>query len=346
MVATGALNVSNVVGEAEWDAFVAGQPGASGYHLWRWRHVFERGMRHETHYLVARRDRRIAGILPLVVIRSVLFGRFMVSLPFVNYGGVLAREPEAARNLVDAAVRLAQARRLAYVELRHRDRQFPALQVRQHKVGMWMRLAEDASEMWNRFDRKVRNQIRKAEKSNLQTISGGVALLDDFYSVFARNMRDLGTPVYSRDFFAEMLRQFADRARVWLVRHESRTVAGALTFAHGDTIEVPSASCLQSYRALCPNHLLYWAVIQEAIAGGFRCLDFGRSTPNEGTFHFKQQWGAEPQPLFWEYHLVSGRALPDRSPGNPRFKPAIALWKRLPVPVATLLGPHVVRGIP
>ena len=342
-------NVSTEVGEAEWDAFVWAQPHATGYHLWAWRRVFERAFGHEAVYLAARRGGVIVGVLPLVAFRSWLFGRFMVSLPFVNYGGVLAsteRASEITDALVASARRAAAERGCRHLELRHTSRQLPELPLKQHKVAMTLELASDPTRAWEQLDRKVRNQVRKAQKSDLHSVVGGRELLDEFYQIFAVNMRDLGTPVYGRAFFERVLEGFPSAARIHVVRKDAVAVAAGITVGFKGTIEVPWASSLKAYRALCPNNLLYWSIIEHAVTEGYRTLDFGRSTPNEGTYEFKRQWGAVPSPLFWEYALVSADAVPDQSPANPKFKSAIELWKRLPVPVATAIGPHIVRSIP
>lgn len=340
------LDITSDVAEAEWDQYVASHLHASGYHVWRWRRVFERAFGHETIYLAARAHGRIVGILPLVIFRSRLFGRFAVSLPFVNYGGVCAHDADVAERLVERAASMAVEQGLAHVELRHQTRQLPALPVRQHKVGMYLALDRDASRAWDRLDRKVRNQVRKAEKSGLTARWGGRELLDRFYAVFAQNMRDLGTPVYSPRFFAEVIDTFPDSSRVCLVDHGDTTVAGAITLSHRHALEVPWASSLREFRNQCPNNLLYWRIIEHAIETRQTTLDFGRSTPNEGTYHFKEQWGAEPRPLHWEYALSGDAGLPDLSPANPRYRAAIALWTRLPLTVTNWLGPHLVRSIP
>ncbi len=339
------LEVSSRWTEEEWDEFVNQSPDASGYHDHRWRRVFENAFGHETDYLVARAEEQIVGVLPLVIMRSWLFGRFMVSLPFVNYGGALGDAP-AVRALVETAVERCRARGLAYLELRHVTRRFPEYPVRQHKVAMLLALEPNETSMWKRLDHKVRNQVRKAEKSGLRAEAGGAELVADFYDVFAENMRDLGTPVYSRRFFEQMLAQFPGSVETVLVRLGDKAVAGAISYSHHERFEVPWACSLRSHRAMCPNMLLYWTLMTRAIAAGRTTLDFGRSTPEEGTFHFKRQWGAVPQSLSWEYPFLTGRQLPDQSPKNPKFRTGIELWRRLPVPVATLLGPSIVRGIP
>lgn len=336
---------ASVSDRTDWDEFVESHPDATGYHAWAWREVFERSFGHRSEYLVARRDgdRRIQGVLPLTEIRSRVFGRSLTSLPFVNYGGVLACSELAAQTLVTAATEIARAHGCGYVELRHLRRQFPELPHRQHKVSMHLPLNAG---MWERLDRKVRNQIRKAEKSGLTVDRGGAELVPEFYRVFARNMRDLGTPVYAQRFFDEVVAAFPDRTRVVVVRLQGAAVAGAVTYQTGTRVEVPWASSIRDYNPLCPNHLLYWHAIETAIADGCAVLDFGRSTPNEGTYHFKAQWGATPVPLYWEYVLLTDGELPDHSPKNPKFQIAIEAWKRCPLWLTNAVGPRIVRYIP
>jgi FemAB-related protein (PEP-CTERM system-associated) len=344
--AQGRATPVSIAGEndaADWDRFVTAHPGAAGYHEWAWRGVFARAFGHESIYLVARDGARIVGVLPLVFIYSLIFGRSMTSLPFPNYGGVIADSLETAQALSSAAASLARERRCSHVELRHVQRQFPQLPCKQHKVTMKLRLEPG---IWDRLDRKVRNQIRKAQKSALTTEVGGVELLDEFYAVFARNMRDLGTPVYDRRLFEEVLRAFPERARIHVVRLNGVAVASGIAYRTRATVEVPWASSIREHNHLCPNHLLYWSVIDRAIVEGMRELDFGRSTPNEGTYKFKEQWGAEPVALHWEYQLLKGGALPNASPTNPKFELAIRLWKKLPLSIATRVGPSIVRAIP
>jgi FemAB-related protein (PEP-CTERM system-associated) len=326
-----------------WDDFASRCRQATGYHEWAWRRVFQRAFDHEPIYLIARHHGRVEGILPLVLINSLIFGRTLTSLPFLNYGGVAASNDTVAQDLLARASEVARLRRCVHLELRHVDRRFAQLPHRQHKVTMLLDLEVG---MWDRLDRKLRNQIRKSQKSGLTTEQGGTALVSDFYSVFARNMRDLGTPVYARRLFVEVLDAFPARARLHVVRLHAVPIAAALTYRTATTVEVPWASSVRDYNTFCPNHLLYWSVIEAALENGCKVLDFGRSTPEEGTFKFKQQWGARPRPLHWEYVLPPGMALPNASPSNPKFHLAIRLWKKLPLAVATRVGPQIVRSIP
>ena len=330
---------------ASWDAYVRAAPGATGCHLWAWGAVMREAFGHTWLPLAAVRGGVVCGVLPLVRMESRLFGRLLVSMPFLNGGGVVADDPSAEAALIDAAGGLRAEMGARSLELRHESRRCPALAGRSHKVAMRLPLPADEQTLWDALDRKVRNQVRKAERSGLVPHVGGAEMLPDFYAVFARHMRDLGTPVYGQAFFEAVLAAFPDRTRVLTVTHEARPVAAAITWHWRDTVEVPWASALREASAMAPNMLLYWSMLRHAVATGAEIFDFGRSTPEAGTFHFKRQWGAVATPLWWEY-APADAAPPDHGPGNPTFSLAIAAWKRLPLAVATRLGPHIVKGIP
>jgi FemAB-related protein (PEP-CTERM system-associated) len=332
--------------QAEWDAFVNAHADATGYHLWRWRRVFARAFGHRTEYLLARAGGVVQGVLPLVVAPGLCSRPTLVSLPFVNYGGVLAATPDAQAALLAAAVQRTASVRGKAIELRHRRGQFETLHQVQSRVGMTLPLAPAWGDAWRQLDRKVRNQVRKAQQAGLTVASGGRQHLDEFYSVFATNMRDLGSPVFPRRFFAEMLDAFPERTGIVVVRSGHRPIAAAITYGFRTTIEVPSASSLRQHRALCGNTLLYWSIIERAIADGYQALDFGRSAPDSGPYQFKRQWGAIPEPLCWEYWTEGEAPRPARNADGTAMQAAIAMWKRLPVGVATALGPRVARYFP
>ncbi len=330
-----------------WDVYVETHPAASNYHQYGWREVIEGSFGHRCLYLAARKsDNVIEGILPLVLMRSRLFGRFLISLPFFNYGGVLCHGREAGDALMARAVGLQKEFGAEYIELRHTEPWSAELPTKQHKVAMILDLAESSEALWQGFNPKLRNQIRKAEKSDLTATVGGRELLADFYRVFARNMRDLGTPVYSRKFFSRILAVFREKSHIIVVHLQKKPVAAGLVSRFHDTMEIPWASSIRAYNPLCPNNLLYWTALQLALASGCRRFDFGRSTPGEGTYNFKKQWGARPTLLHWQYLLPEGRAMPELNTKNPKFDLAIKLWRKLPLPVTRLLGPRIVKCIP
>ncbi|MBT1070839.1 FemAB family XrtA/PEP-CTERM system-associated protein [Pelotalea chapellei] len=329
-----------------WDSFVTSQKASSNYHLYGWREVIEKSFGHKTYYLAAMKgDNEICGILPLVHMKSRLFGNFMISLPFFNYGGMLSDNEDATGLLVAESRLLMAGQHADFAEFRHTECSMDA-ETKQHKVSMVLDLHETADNQWKALDSKVRNQVRKAEKSGLTTEIGGSELLDQFYEVFCRNMRDLGTPVYGRNFFQTILETFRDTTRIIIVKCDGITIAAGLMTWYRDVLEVPWASSISDYKNKCPNNLLYWEAIKFAIAQGAQRFDFGRSTPGEGTFCFKKQWGAKPVPLYWQYLLKDGQQLPELNPSNPKYRMAVKLWQQLPVPVTKILGPAIVKNIP
>lgn len=338
--------VSTAANGVEWDRFVASHPDATVDHLWGWQDVVRQALGHDSRYLIARRGETVVGVLPLVLVRSRIFGRSVVSMPFLNYGGILSGEPEVVTPLVEAARDVALTFGGSHVELRHTSRLCPSIPCRQHKLSMTLPVPSTTEALWTSLDRKVRNQVRKAQKANLHVESGGHELVDAFYTVFARNMRDLGTPVYPKELFTSTIRAFPQRAKVFVVWSGSQPVAGGVSIGFRDTVLNPWASSLREFRQLCPNMLLYWSMIEHAVVGGATTFDFGRSSPGGGTHQFKQQWGAIEHPLCWEYVLLSGAVPPDQGPSNAKFDLAIRMWQRLPLPVANLVGPLVARSLP
>lgn len=348
-------NVRNVICSIEpdcpdrksWDAYVQNHPAASNYHRYGWRDVIEKSFKHQCFYLAAKDSTgSFIGILPLAFMQSRLFGRFLISLPFFNYGGLICNRQEIGDALLMEAAKLRTELGAEYVELRHTVQWSGDMPTKQQKVGMILELAKDAEAQWHRFNAKLRNQIRKAEKSGLVAIIGGRELTNDFYKVFVRNMRDLGTPVYSRHFFESVFDDFPDDTRIISVNLGTKVIAAGLVNWFQDTIEIPWASSVRDFNSLCPNNLLYWTALQFAIERGLARFDFGRSTPGEGTYRFKEQWGAKPLQLHWQYVLPEGATLPELNTKNPKYEMAIRMWQKLPLPVTRILGPGIVKNIP
>jgi FemAB-related protein (PEP-CTERM system-associated) len=312
-----------------------------------WAGVLEDGLGHRVTVLEAVEGGRIRGFMLAAEVRSLLFGRFLVSLPYLNHGGPIGDDEAVVAALIDEAVALAQTTQSRYLELRNnRSIDHPAMTQRSSsKVNMVRPLPPTTGELWASLNTKVRNQVRKGQKSGLTHEWGGKELIDEFLGVFNRNMRDLGTPSYGRRFFAAILDHFPSMAEICVVRLGARTVASALILHGSSVAEVPSASSIKEYNIYCPNMYMYNEILNRSIDRCHALFDFGRSTPGSGTFHFKKQWGAEPEPAVWQYYLRAGSIAAVR-PDNPKYNRAIQIWRRLPVAVTRLVGPMIVRGIP
>lgn len=333
--------------EAAWDAFVGAQPTASVYHRAIYRRVIGEATGHEVQLLRATAAGRTVGVLPLVHLRSALFGNYFVGLPYFNHCGVLAVDDTARDALLEAATDRARWVNATHIELRHLGPvEGHPWQGRSTKVEMFLDLPASPGALWQQFRPKLRAQIRRPTKAGLYARIGDVTLLDDFYSVFSRNMRDLGTPVYAPGFFRAFLRHQPERTRICVVYRSGRPVGGGIVVGDRDVLEIPWASTIREANPDSPNMLLYWKLLEYAVEAGYRRFDFGRSTPGEGTFAFKRQWGAEPVPLHWYYWLRDAGPLPELNPKNPKYQLAIRAWQHLPLPVTRLLGPHLVKNLP
>lgn len=330
-----------------WDDFVNKNKKASIYHLAEWRNIIGKIFGHKTYYLYAVDDSDvICGILPLVRLKSRVFGDFLVSMPFYNYGGAVGNSIVVESALMKHACKLSSGLKASHIEFRDLVEHGSDWQVRKDKVVMELELPSSADELWKGFKPKLRAQIRKPTKEGAQVEHGGSELLNDFYRVFSENMRDLGTPVYSRSFFEEILLKFPNQAFITVVMYQGQPVAVAFLLGYRGRLEIPWASSLRKYNKLGVNMLLYWEVLQKAIDKGYKIFDFGRSSIDAGTYRFKKQWGAQPRQLYWHYCIKENGAMPNITPNNPKYKLAISLWKKLPLPVANFLGPWIVKYLP
>jgi serine/alanine adding enzyme len=329
-----------------WQEFVGLHEECSNYHQWGWKHVIENSFGWSTFYLVAEAGGRIRGILPLVWQKSQLFGSFVTSLPFVNSGGVVAESRDAKETLLAEAIAIAKSRGAKYLELRQRFNPGLDLPTKTHKVAMVLPVEPKSEAMWAALPHKVRTDIRKSKKAGLVAQFGGTELLDIFYEVFAKNMRDLGTPVYGRQFFVEIFKAFPQSSYICVVRYQGKAVAVSFLSEYRGAVEALWSSSLYEFSHLKPNMFLYWSILCFAGEKGFRTFDFGRSSIGSGTHRFKKQWGAEEVPLHWVYWVPDGAPLPELNNENPRYQVAIRIWQKLPVSLTKLIGPPIVKCLP
>lgn len=324
-----------------WDSFILRAPDGTLAHRWAWLGIVSETYGHKVIPLAAVRGGALVGVLPLVEMRSRLFGRHLVSMPFLDTGGLCtAGDRDADEALVSAAIELARVNSL-HLELRHAaDRSIP-LEPSRRKVTMVVDLSDGENALWKKVDGNRRTQVRKARRAGLTASVHGSEALADFYRILAANLRDLGSPVHRREFFWRLMEAFGDDARIVLVRYDGRAVGSALVLFQGDWAGMPWSASLRSLFRIAPSQLLYWHALCHAIARGCRVFDLGRSTPNSGTYGWKQEWSAEPVQLFWH-----------RLPGDPpdsdieRWQWGTEVWRRLPVPVASIIGAAVRGGLP
>ena len=328
-----------------WNHYVESHPGTSLYHRTEWKDLIQNVLGHECYYFYASNNGEIVGILPLVRLKSRLFGDYMVSMPYFNAGGAIANNLSIEQKLIQTANEHAQNIGTDHIEYRDNIAR-EGLPVRTEKVNMILSLPDTHDKLWHTFTSKLRSQIRRSQREKVRVDIGDAEYLNDFYTVFARNMRDLGTPVYGKSFFSEILQNFAGHSKIIVISIENQPVAAAFLLSYKNTLEIPWASTIKEVNHLSMNMLLYWEVLKFAIEKQHRYFDFGRSSKESGAFRFKQQWGAKPKQCYWHYWLRNNSGMPSLNPNNPKYKLLISIWKKLPVSVTKYIGPNIVKNLP
>ena len=361
------------------DEYVRRRPDASLFHMFGWRDVIHRTYGHATYYLMltardgeveapppraeGRRDsaESILGVLPVVHLKHALFGNCLVSLPFLDGGGILADCRKAEESLLSEVITLGRKTGASRIELRQEralascndisafcsesSRKPLQFAMKSDKVRMLLNLPDSSEMLMKSFKSKLRSQITKALKEGLTSRTGGMELLEDFYKVFLVNMRDLGSPVHSMKLMQHVLSEFSECSKIVAIYKAKEPVAAALVVGFEKVLRNPWASSLRKYASLGPNMLLYLRILEYACDNGYQVFDFGRSSAGEGTYKFKEQWGAAPAPLYWHYIFLDGKLPNLESSEKERFAKAIHYWQKLPLVVTRVIGPSIRKHI-
>ena len=331
---------------SDWNTYVSSNAAASIYHRAEWRELAKKCYGLESLYLVARDDDgTVVGILPLFRLKSLAFGDYLVSMPYFMRGGALANHQTIEQKLMQSANDYAAKKRIDHIEYRD-DVSRKGLPVRTDKIHMVLQLPESHDKLWKSFTPKLRSQIKRPQRENPQVYFGRKEFLDDFYVVYARNMRDLGSPAHSKKFIRSILHYFPDNSWIIVIRLNNKPVGAGLLLQHGKTVDIPLASTIRDFNSLGINMLMYWEILKFSIGQGCTHFDFGRSSADSGTYRFKRQWGARPKQLYLHYWLNEGRKVPSLNPSNPKYATVISIWKCLPVRLTRWIGPQIVKNLP
>lgn len=328
---------------ARWDAFVQDCPQATFFHRSGWKEVIERAFGHRTHFLLAESNGVVEGVLPLAEVKSLLFGHSLSSLPFCVYGGVAASTDRAMLALDTAAVSLAQRLGVDYLEYRTIQARRSDWPVKDLYYTFRKPLDPDPEKNLGAIPRKQRAMVRKGMKAGLQ------ADVDTdtrrFFAAYSDSVHRLGTPVFSQRYFEILREVFARDSEIVTVTRDGDLVASVLSFFFRDEVLPYYGGGTRLARDLAGNDFMYWEVMRRACERGVRVFDYGRSKKGTGAFDFKKNWGFEPLPLQYQYKLVKATSVPDHNPLNPKYRMFIAAWQKLPLPVANLIGPYVVKNL-
>jgi len=326
---------------AQWDAYVATQPSATFFHLAGWKTVIEQAFGHRTFFLFAQQAGQIVGILPLARVKSLLFGHSLSSLPFCVYGGVVAEAEDVREALEAEACRLADELQVDHLEMRNRHPVHDEWPKKALYVTFRKEIADSIEQNLSNIPRKQRAVVRKGIKAGLE--SRVDAEVNDFYALYAESVRNLGTPVFSKKYFQVLKTVFGDACEVMTVTHQGKAVSSVMNFYFRDQVLPYYGGGGVDARALKANDFMYWEVMRRACEKGLKWFDYGRSKEGTGSYAFKKNWGFVPEPLHYEFYLVKAKTVPDLNPLNPKYQIFIKTWKKLPLPVANMIGPHLVK---
>lgn len=330
--------------ERRWDAFVDACSDATFFHRAAWRDIFENVLHHRCHYLIAERDIGIAGVLPLVEVRSFLFGHALVSLPFCVYGGPVTLDGAAEEALIDTAVELARSLGVGHLELRDRSAKRANWPRQDIYVTFRKALLPEAEANLLAIPRKQRAMVRKGIANGLR--SEVHAEPECFFELYADNVHRHGTPPHSKRYFARIMQVFDRAAEVLIVKDSTGTpVSGVLSFYFRDEVLPYYAGDTLRARELAANDFKYWELMRRACERGVRIYDYGRSKRGTGSYAFKRNWGFEPSALAYEYQLIGRSDVPQNNPLNPKYRAFIATWRRLPRSAVNMLGPRIIRHL-
>jgi FemAB-related protein (PEP-CTERM system-associated) len=332
------------VDPARWDAFVTGQEHATHFQLYGWNEVISRAFGHRAHYVAGVKGGEIVGIIPLIEIKSRLFGHSLISTAFCVGGGPLAANPEALNALIGRAEALGQELGVDYIELRDCAGIAGGFVPKEGLyAGFEREIEADEAACLKQIPRKQRAVVRKALESDLTfTVDRNLAT---FYRLHARTFRNHGTPVYPRRFFEQILAVFGNACDILTVWNGREPVSSVMSYYIRNRVTPYFTGSVQAARALGANDLMYWRLMRHAVARGCTSFDFGRSKLDSGPYAFKKNWGFEPRAITNWYFLVKAKALPNVSPANPKFSLAIKVWRALPLPAATFLSRFVSPNI-
>lgn len=326
-----------------WDEFVLACPEATFFHRAGWKAVIERSFGHRTHFLFAEADGAIEGVLPLAEVKSLLFGHSLSSLPFCVYGGVAARTERARQALDEAAIALAEKMQVDHLEYRTVSASHPDWATKDLYVTFRRPIDPDIEKNLNAIPRKQRAMVRKGIKVGLQAEVDADSRR--FFAAYSESVHRLGTPVFSPKYFQILTEVFADDSEVLTITKDGQLVSSVLSFFFRDEVLPYYGGGTRLAREVAGNDFMYWEVMRRACERGCKIFDYGRSKRGTGAFDFKKNWGFEPQPLQYQYKLVKSSTVPDHNPLNPKYRMFIAVWQKLPLPVANLIGPYVVKNL-
>ncbi|MFV2057081.1 MAG: FemAB family XrtA/PEP-CTERM system-associated protein [Thiohalomonadales bacterium] len=327
----------------DWDTYIESKVDSTFFHLSAWRTVLEKGLKHKAHYLYAEKNGKIVGVLPLAQIRSILFGHSLVSTPFCVYGGAVTDDESVSKALIAKATNLANNLKVDYLEVRNKTPVQKDWLIKNLYVTFRKEIDVDSEANMLAIPRKQRAMVRKGIKAGL--VSEIEDNIDNFYRAYSESVRNLGTPVFPKQYFKVLFEVFQDKCDILTVKKRSDLVSSVLSFYFRDEVLPYYGGGTSISRMVKGNDFMYWELMRRSGENGIRIFDYGRSKEGTGSYSFKKNWGFQPTPLSYEYYLVKATELPDVNPLNPKYQSFIKIWRKLPLSVANTVGPYIAKNL-
>jgi FemAB-related protein (PEP-CTERM system-associated) len=326
-----------------WDLFVMNHPEATFFHRSGWKTVIEKAFGHRTWFLYAEKNGELQGILPLAEVRSLLFGHSLSALPFCVYGGVVAENNLVREQLELAAQELAEQLKVDYLEFRNFHSVHADWPRKDLYVTFRKEIDPDVERNMLAIPRKQRAMVRKGVKYGL--VSEIDQSIDRFFYAYSNSVHRLGTPVFAKKYFRLLKDVFAEDCELLTIVKDGKTISSVMSFYFRDEVLPYYGGGTEEARQFAANDFMYWELMRNSCEKGLKVFDFGRSKRNSGSYSFKANWGFEPQPLHYEYRLIHSSAIPDHNPSNPKYQFFIKAWQKIPLTIANLIGPHIVKNL-
>lgn len=326
-----------------WDLFVMNHPEATFFHRSGWKTVIEKAFGHRTWFLYAEKNGELQGILPLAEVRSLLFGHSLSALPFCVYGGVVAENNLVREQLELAAQELAEQLKVDYLEFRNFHSVHADWPRKDLYVTFRKEIDPDVERNMLAIPRKQRAMVRKGIKYGL--VSEIDQSIDRFFYAYSNSVHRLGTPVFAKKYFRLLKDVFAEDCELLTIVKDGKTISSVMSFYFRDEVLPYYGGGTEEARQFAANDFMYWELMRNSCEKGLKVFDFGRSKRNSGSYSFKANWGFEPQPLHYEYRLIHSSAIPDHNPSNPKYQFFIKAWQKIPLTIANLIGPHIVKNL-
>jgi FemAB-related protein (PEP-CTERM system-associated) len=334
-------------GGPEWLDYLQSNPAADICQHPAWGHVFAETFGFDSALIVHRTEGRIGGGLPLILFDQRITGKAMVSMPFLNYGGILGDNDTIRGKILNIARSILEKTSTDYMELRHTGQGIGehADQTVQNRFTFRLDINRPTEDLFKDLKKQLRTRLRKAAKQGMEFYQGQERL-DHFYNLFATAMTEHGTPVMPKRFFASILKYLSEYAEMMIAYKDSQPIGGKLVLKFKNRATMTWGCYPNRHKHYLANYYLTWELIQQLAQGPIQLLDFGRSARESGGYTYKANWGATILPIFVDYIAPDASKIPYLKPENIKFRAAVSIWKKMPLGIAKLIGPRLARYFP